>query len=171
MNYFFSFNKMKYFKEKKPDGCILCLICNKSKEVENLTVFQNKLITISVNLYPYNPGHLLVFPNRHIVDIRELNVHEEIELNKMTKNALTVLDKVFSPAAYNIGYNMGLDAGGSIDHLHKHIIPRYPREVGIAELIGGKKILVESPYESAEKLKKEFSSFQHQDSASKENSN
>ena len=166
MNYFFSFNKMKYFKEQKPEGCILCLIHSKSKEVENLTIFQNTLITISVNLYPYNPGHLLIFPNRHIVDIRELTEEEDLELNKMTKKALTLLDKVFNPSAYNIGYNMGLEAGGSIDHLHKHIIPRYPREVGIAELIGGKKILVESPYDTAVKLKKEFNSSQHQDSAS-----
>jgi ATP adenylyltransferase len=170
MNYFFSFNKMKYFKEKKPEGCILCLIHKDSEEVENLTVFQNKTITISVNLYPYNPGHMLIFPNRHITDIRELNEQEEQELNKMTKTALTILDKVFSPSAYNIGYNMGLEAGGSIEHLHRHIIPRYPREVGIAELIGGKKILVESPYDSAEKLRKEFSFFQHPGSVSEENS-
>lgn len=169
MDYFFSFNKMKYFKEKKPDGCILCLIHENSNEVENLTVFQNKVMTITVNLYPYNPGHLLVFPNRHITDIRELTEQEEHELNRMTKNALTVLDRVFSPSAYNIGFNMGLEAGGSIDHLHRHIIPRYPREVGIAELIGGKKILVESPYESSKKLKRVFRSFQHQDSVSEEN--
>jgi len=169
MDYFFSFNKMKYFKEKKPDGCILCLIHENSNEVENLTVYRDSLITISVNLYPYNPGHLLIFPNRHILDIRELDDREESHLRKMTKICLTVLDNVFSPAAYNIGYNMGLEAGGSINHLHKHIIPRYPREIGIAELIGGKKILVESPYETATKLKKEFSSFLHQDSAAEEN--
>lgn len=162
---------MKYFKEKKPEGCILCLIRHKSVQVENLTVFQNEVLTISVNLYPYNPGHLLIFPNRHITDIRQLNEDEESELGRMTKIALTVLDKVFSPSAYNIGYNMGLEAGGSIEHLHQHIIPRYPREVGIAELIGGKKILVESPYESTEKLKSEFNSFLHPDSALEENSN
>lgn len=164
MDYFFSFNKMKYFKEKKPDGCILCLIQKDSVAVENLTVFQNRLLTISVNLYPYNPGHILLFPNRHVVDIRELSEEEEREIQKFTKKALTILDTLFSPSAYNIGYNMGLEAGGSIEHLHQHIIPRYPREVGIAELIGGKKILVESPYDSAEKIKREFSSFLHQDS-------
>lgn len=161
MDYFFSFNKMKYFKEKKPDSCILCLIQNDSAEVENLTVFQNRILTISVNLYPYNPGHLLLFPNRHLVDIRELTDDEEREMHRLTKTSLTILDKLFSPSAYNIGYNMGLEAGGSIEHLHQHIIPRYPREIGIAELIGGKKILVESPYDSADKLKKEFSSFLH----------
>jgi ATP adenylyltransferase len=115
MNYFFSFNKMKYFKEKKPDDCILCLISRNSDEVENLTVYQDSLISICVNLYPYNPGHLLVFPNRHITDIRDLSDEEEYQLNHKTKTALTVLDKVFSPSAYNIGYNMGLEAGGSIN--------------------------------------------------------
>lgn len=166
MDYFFSFGKMKYFKEKKPEGCILCLIRSGSEEVENLTVFQNELVTVSVNLYPYNPGHLLVFPNRHIRDLRELTAEEESELNRVTRMALSVLDKLFSPSAYNVGYNMGLEAGGSIDHLHQHIIPRYPREIGIAELIGGKKILVESPYETAEKLSEAFSLFPFPDSAS-----
>lgn len=164
MDYFFNFNKMKYFKETKPERCILCLIHEKSDLVENLTIYENQLLTISVNLYPYNPGHILIFPNRHVVDIRELTKNEENEIIKMTKITLNILDRIFAPAAYNIGYNMGLEAGGSIDHLHKHIIPRYPREVGIAELIGGKKVLVESPYDSAEKLKIEFNSFLLQDS-------
>lgn len=168
MDYFFSFNKMKYFKEKKPAGCILCLIHNGSENVEDLTVYRTALVTVSVNLYPYNPGHLLIFPNRHIQDIRDLTAQEEMELNSVTKQALNIIDKLLSPSAYNIGYNMGLDAGGSIDHLHKHIIPRYPREIGIAELIGGKKILVESPYDTAARLSEAFSSFPSLNSASEE---
>jgi len=159
MDYFFSFNKMKYFREKKPDGCILCLIHEGSQEVEDLTVYRSKLVSVSVNLYPYNPGHLLIFPNRHIHDIRELTKEEEAEVNRVTNFTLNILDSLFSPTAYNIGYNMGLDAGGSINHLHKHIIPRYPREIGIAELIGGKKILVENPYDTAAKLSKAFKAF------------
>lgn len=168
MDYFFSFNKMKYFKEKKPDGCILCLIRQGSEEVENLTVYQNELVTVSVNLYPYNPGHLLIFPNRHIQDLRDLSPEEEKAVSEVTKQTLTILDEVFSPSAYNVGYNMGLEAGGSIDHLHCHIIPRYPREIGIAELIGGRKILVESPYDTAEKLAAAFNFSPSRDSVSKE---
>lgn len=159
MDYFFSFNKMKYFREKKPEGCILCLIREGSSQVENLTVYSDSLVSVSVNLYPYNPGHLLVFPNRHIRDIRELTEDEEKAINMTIKKALSVLDRAFHPSAYNVGYNMGLEAGGSIDHLHCHIIPRYPREIGIAELIGGKKVLVESPYDTAAKLTEAFSSF------------
>ncbi|MBN2659118.1 MAG: HIT domain-containing protein [Spirochaetales bacterium] len=164
MDYFFSFNKMKYFREKKPDGCILCLIHEGSAAVEDLTVFRSELVSVTVNLYPYNPGHLLVFPNRHITDMRQLTSAEEEEISRITKYSLNILDKLFAPTGYNIGYNMGLDAGGSIDHLHRHIIPRYPREIGIAELIGGKKILVESPYDTADKLRAAFISFPSQDS-------
>ncbi|MBB6479105.1 HIT family protein [Spirochaeta isovalerica] len=158
---------MKYFREKKPDGCILCLIYEGSKEVEDLTVYRSGLVSVTVNLYPYNPGHLLVFPNRHIQDVREMSEQEEREMSRVTKLTLDVLDDLFSPTAYNIGFNMGLEAGGSIDHLHQHIIPRYPREIGIAELIGGKKILVESPYDTAVKLTEAFNSFPSQDSVSK----
>lgn len=165
MEYFFSFNKMKYFKEKKPEGCILCLIHGGSKDVENLTIYSDELVTLSVNLYPYNPGHLLAFPNRHVRDIRDLTEKEEQALNRAIKRALSALDRTFSPSAYNIGYNMGLEAGGSIDHLHCHIIPRYPREIGIAELVGGKKVLVESPYDTAKKLIETFNSSPSEGSA------
>jgi ATP adenylyltransferase len=66
---------------------------------------------------------------------------------------LDILDRSYSPQGYNIGYNMGHPAGASIDHLHMHIIPRYPRETGIADLIAGKRVLVEDPRESTRRLR------------------
>jgi ATP adenylyltransferase len=63
------------------------------------------------------------------------------------------MDSMYHPAGYNIGFNMGLAAGASIEHLHLHVIPRYPREVGIADLVAGKRVLVESPMESARRIR------------------
>ncbi|MFV3255000.1 HIT domain-containing protein, partial [Klebsiella pneumoniae] len=71
---------------------------------------------------------------------------------------LDVLDSLYKPAGYNIGYNMGLAAGGSIEHLHMHIIPRYNNEIGIAELLGGKKVLVQNPLETRDIRLKAFGS-------------
>ncbi len=152
-DYFLNFEKIKYLKEKKPKGCILCLIRDGSDKIVDLSIYRDELFIISVNLYPYNPGHLLIFPLRHIEDIREYTEEEEQRLNQLTKYSLELLDRLYSPEGYNIGYNMGLTAGASIRHLHLHVIPRYPRETGIADLIAGKRVLVEDPRETAKKLK------------------
>ena len=151
--YFFNFEKLAYLKTPKPKGCILCLISENSNEVQNLTVWENEQFIVTVNLYPYNPGHLLIAPRRHITDIRALTPNEEQHLHTLQRRFLTILDKVYSPSAYNIGFNMGLSAGASIEHLHLHIIPRYPRETGIADLIAGKRVLVESPIETMNRIK------------------
>lgn len=151
--YFFNFDKLSYVQGEKPDGCILCHIKNKNPEVVNLTVFRNEYFIVVVNLYPYNPGHLLIFPLRHITDIREYNEKEEKYFLHLKKKFLYILDNLYNPSGYNIGYNMGLASGASIEHLHCHIIPRYPREIGIADLIAGKKVLVESPFDTKERIK------------------
>ncbi len=151
--YFFNFEKMAYLKAPKPEGCILCLISEKSEAVQNLTVWENEKFIVTVNLYPYNPGHLLIAPKRHITDIRALTPDEEEQLHALQRRFLSILDTVYSPSAYNIGFNMGLSAGASIEHLHLHIIPRYPRETGIADLIAGKRVLVESPLDTMKRIK------------------
>ncbi len=145
MSYFFNFDKMKYVRGPRPSGCILCLIRDKSSEVVDLTVYSDELFTVSVNLYPYNPGHVMIFPNRHLVDIRELTPAEDQRLSDLTRRFLNVLESTHSPAGFNIGYNMGSSAGASIDHLHLHVIPRYPKEIGIADLVAGKRVLIEDP--------------------------
>jgi len=156
MDYFFNFEKIAYLKGKRPEGCILCLIRDGSKDVERLVVTETETFIVSLNLYPYNPGHIIIFPKRHVVDIRELSASERGELDLLLDRSLSALDKTHSPSAYNIGYNMGLVAGASIDHLHLHVIPRYPREIGIVELIAGARVLVENPRDSMERIKTAF---------------
>jgi len=87
-----------------------------------------------------------------VEDIRELTTEEELRLTSLQRWLLGILDRACSPHAYNIGYNMGASAGASIGHLHLHIIPRYPRETGIADLIAGRRVLVEDPRETARRL-------------------
>lgn len=156
-HYFFNFNKLDYIKGKKPSDCILCLIRDRDARIVDLSIYRDRYFLVTVNLYPYNPGHLLIFPARHIEDIRELTSKEEHRLCKLNNVMLDVLDRSYSPHGYNIGYNMGLVAGASIKHLHLHIIPRYPGETGIADLIGGKRVLVEDPKTTVERLKESIS--------------
>lgn len=151
--YFFSFGKYAYVKGPRPSGCLLCLIRDRDPSVVDLSVYRDPLFIAAVNLYPYNPGHLLVFPARHLVDLRELTPEEEHRLTRLTRYLLDICDRTVRPAGYNLGYNMGQTAGASIDHLHLHIIPRFPNETGMADLIAGKRVLVEEPPATAQRLR------------------
>lgn len=153
MDYFFNFEKIAYLKGERPPGCILCLVNEGAEGVVDLTVYREKLFAVTVNLYPYNPGHVMVFPTRHVEDIRELTADEELALLRVQRGILDVLQQTHGPAGFNIGFNMGLVAGASISHLHLHIIPRYPRELGIADLIAGRRVLVEEPSVTAERIR------------------
>jgi len=140
-------------KGERPPGCILCLIRDHDPSVVDLSVHRDPLFIAAVNLYPYNPGHLLVFPARHLTDLRDLDPAEEGHLARLTRYLLDSLDRLNPAGGYNLGYNMGRAAGASIDHLHLHIIPRFPNELGIADLLAGKRVLVESPLETARRLR------------------
>jgi ATP adenylyltransferase len=154
LEYFFNFEKMAYVKGKRPDGCILCLIRDGSDEVVDLTVYSDDLFVATVNLYPYNPGHIMVFPRRHLVDVREYDRREDSRLAELTRVFLDVLETTHSPSGFNVGYNMGFSAGASIGHIHLHIIPRYPRETGISDLVGGRRVLIEHPYDTRDRVRK-----------------
>jgi len=153
MDYFLNFAKGDYVHGNRPDGCILCKLVKGDAEVTDLKIFCSENFGVTVNLYPFNPGHLLIFTLRHTEDLRGLSEQEQTELWQLRCYLLDMLDSVYRPYAYNLGVNMGLAAGASISHLHEHIIPRYPNEIGIPELMGGKRVLVEDPRKTCERLK------------------
>ena len=153
MDYFFNFEKIAYLKENKRSGCVLCRLRDRDPEITDTIVYRGGDTAVSLNLYPYNPGHCLIFPLRHVEDIRQLAADERRSLDSTLDKLLGSLDALYNPAGYNIGFNMGLEAGASIEHIHLHVIPRYPHELGIAELLGGKRVLVEDLAKSMERLK------------------
>ncbi|MCX7919703.1 MAG: HIT domain-containing protein [bacterium] len=149
--------KRKYIHERKRlQGCILCGILNNAPDVVNLTIYKSKLFSVSLNLYPYNPGHVMLFPNRHIVDPRELTIKEVNELYKIQNLTMDVLEEIYNPRGFTIGFNVREASGASIEHLHLHIVPRYYNELGFLDIIGGSKIIVEDPNETKQKLTDAF---------------
>ena len=154
-------NKMPYAKGKNRPNvpCILCAIVEKNDEVERLEVYRTERFTISLNLYPYSPGHLLIFPNRHIVDVRELHQEEVQELHELQCLCFEVLTHAYQPRGFNVGYNMGDASGASIAHYHLHIVPRYPRELGFMDVIGGARIIIEDPNARKRNSSKYFRNF------------
>ena len=151
--------KLGYVKGGKPDvECILCAIRDRNEKVVSLEVTRSELTMVSLNLYPYNPGHLLIFPLRHLTDPRELRQDEVLEIHDCQKLFMDVLDEVYQPSGFNLGYNIGPHSGASIEHIHCHLIPRYRSEIGLLEMVSeGARVLVEDPRVTLERLKEAFS--------------
>ena len=97
---------------------------------------------IGVQDHPYNPGHLMVLPYRHVAGLEELTEEESGELMAMTQQAIRVIRRVSSPHAFNVGINLGGAAGGSLaDHLHQHLVPRWGGDANFITVVGGTKTL------------------------------
>lgn len=150
-------SKVDYVRGKRPTvNCILCAIINHDKRVVDSGVFRTALMTVALNLYPYNPGHLMIFPNRHIENIEDFTRDELIGMHRLTVLAIKILQKLYQPQGFNIGYNLGESSGASIRHLHRHIVPRYRNELGFVDILSGSKIFVEDPNIALAKLKQSF---------------
>lgn len=157
-DYLFNTEKIKYVKGEKPKvTCILCAIRDRDPEVRNLEIFRSGQFIISVNLYPFNPGHLMIFPARHIEDFSGFSDDEALELHHLQVKTLEILKEEFSPCGFNIGYNLGTASGASIAHVHTHIVPRYDNEIGFIDVLGGARVIVVDPVEVKERLEKRFS--------------
>lgn len=165
MNYFFNFDKLDYVRTvRKEGGCRLCNVTAGTGDDPDLLVHADELMAVTVNLFPYNPGHLMIFPVRHVEDIRGLNREEETAMADVTRGCLNLLDAAYGPAGFNVGYNLGTASGASIPHIHRHVIPRFPGELGMADIIAGKRVLVEGPRQTRDRLRgiladQPFSSF------------
>ena len=153
-------SKGEYVKGKRPAvECILCSIMQNAPEVINLEVVRSKNFIVAVNLYPYNPGHLMIFPNRHIEEVEKLSLSEVEELHKLTIISLKVLRNLYNPHGFNVGYNLGKGSGASIKHLHLHIVPRYENELSFIDVLSGSKIIVEEPKDTMQRLKVEYKKY------------
>jgi ATP adenylyltransferase len=157
----FNTNKLKYAMKKKPvDKCILCSIVNQLEKVDSLEIYRTDKFVISVNLYPFNTGHLMIFPIRHIEHIEDLTESEALQLHKLTILAVKILKSEYKPHGFNIGYNLENAAGASIRHIHQHIVPRYENETGFLDVLSGTKVVIIDPVEVRNHLTCKFKEFE-----------
>jgi ATP adenylyltransferase len=137
-------HRMAYIKgEHQPesDECPFDRIPRLTDE-EGLIVARGVLVYAVLNLYPYNSGHLMIVPYRHLADYTELDDKETAELADFTKRALTALRTATGAQGFNIGINLGGVAGAGIAaHLHQHIVPRWGGDSNFMPVIGGTKVL------------------------------
>jgi ATP adenylyltransferase len=126
---------------EKPAGCPFCIAPTLADE-ENLVVARGEHVYALLNLYPYNPGHLLVCPYRHVADYTDLTEDETAGLAAFTRKAMRVIRHTSSPHGFNIGMNQGSVAGAGIAaHLHQHVVPRWGGDANFMPVIGRTKVL------------------------------
>lgn len=120
---------------------------------DGLIVARGAEVFCILNLYPYNPGHMMVIPYRQVASYEDLTDTETAEFADFTKKAVRVLRRVSHPDAVNIGMNLGKASGGSVpDHLHQHIVPRWQGDANFMTVLDGTKVLVQALSETRELL-------------------
>jgi ATP adenylyltransferase len=132
--------------------CPFCEIPKKSDEVA-LIVYRGALNYAVLNLYPYNPGHLLICTYRHVADLTELSESERNEMAELAATAMRVLRQVSNAAGFNLGINQGAVSGAGVAaHIHQHVIPRWSGDANFMPLIGQTKVLPKLLSESRDEI-------------------
>jgi len=140
------------------DGCIFCEACASSRPApDDLVLIRGELAYVILNLYPYNNGHLMVVPNRHVGTLRAMTREELDELMRFTRHAEMALAEAYKPQGINVGINLGRPAGaGVVDHLHVHLVPRWTGDTNFMSVVGNVRVLPEELHETARRLRPIF---------------
>ncbi|MDR1490034.1 MAG: HIT domain-containing protein [Desulfovibrio sp.] len=118
--------RIDYILGPKADSCVLCLPERRDEDDERLVLYRGKWNFVIINKYPYNNGHIMIAPNRHVMDITLLSPEEASEMMDLLRSCTAILQKHFSPQGLNIGLNLGEAAGAGIrEHMHFHLVPRW----------------------------------------------
>lgn len=145
--------RIKYLQEKMK-GCLFCKVSLKNNDKKNFLVKRGKLSFSILNIYPYNNGHVMIAPYRHIADLNRLNQEELLDLMNNLKEIKTILDKILKPQGYNIGINIGRVAGaGFPGHIHIHIVPRWNGDTNFMPVTAKTKVLSQSLQELYKRIK------------------
>jgi ATP adenylyltransferase len=137
-------------------GCIFC-DAHAHPERDALIVLRGRVTFVILNLYPYNSGHLMVVPHRHVPTLAAATSEEQAELMRFTRFSEMALTEVYTPQGLNIGVNLGRAAGaGVVDHLHVHLVPRWNGDTNFMSVIGETRVLPEDLGETAKRLRPVF---------------
>jgi ATP adenylyltransferase len=125
-------------------GCIFCNRLAADNDAESLIVYRGPNAFIIMNLYPYNTGHVMIVPNRHIAELEALTEAELTEMGGLAPLATHALRWVLHPAGFNLGMNIGALAGAGVaDHLHQHVVPRWQGDANFMPIIAGTVVVPE----------------------------
>ncbi len=151
-------HRLKYVRRLlKPKDCVFCQAGKNWKDPQSLVLFKSPRLMVLINKYPYNSGHLLLAPRRHLAEYDRLGDKDLWGLHILMKHSIKILKKNYKPQGFNMGMNLGQVAGAGIPkHLHYHLIPRWGGDTNFFPLIAETKLVVETGEQSYNRLKPHF---------------
>ena len=157
--------RLQYVTRTEPEaGCIFCLPPDASdpsptdgESRRSLIVFEGTACYVILNLYPYNNGHLMIVPYRHVASFGALSAEELSESGVLIQRAEAALTEAYRPHGFNVGVNLGKAAGaGVLEHLHVHVVPRWNGDTNFMSVVGSMRVLPEDLGSSASRLRPIF---------------
>jgi ATP adenylyltransferase len=149
--------RVEYIKGEHPKGCVFCDKPKQNNDEENMILYRGKLNFVIMNLYPYNPGHIMVVPYRHLNKLESLTPEERNEHYELVARVVGVLREATKTENYNIGMNLGRVAGAGIDdHIHTHIVPRWNGDNNFMAVLADTRVISESMQDIYNRLKVKF---------------
>ena len=146
--------RMEYIVSSKDEGCIFCDKIADNDDENNHILHRGEKCYVMLNLYPYNNGHLLVSPYRHVPSPEQLEEDELTEMMLMVNRSLKVLRQAMHPNGFNMGINIGKAAGAGIEgHAHIHVVPRWQGDTNFMPALSQTRVIPELLDETYQKLK------------------
>ena len=146
-----------FILSEKEKGCVFCNQLNKKDSIKNLILYRGEKVFVVLNKFPYNPGHTMVVPYRHVGLVERLTLQESTEFFGLTQRTVVAMKKALKPNGMNLGMNLGLQAGAGIPrHLHMHIVPRWRGDNNFMPVIGGTPVMSLPLGPIYERLRKEL---------------
>jgi ATP adenylyltransferase len=149
---------MEYIESSKPKGCIFCDKPRGENDEKSYILCRGKWNFTMLNSYPYNPGHVLVAPYRHVAALGEMSDEELLEHSRMVAVSAELLKEAFCPHGFNIGVNLGKVGGAGVEgHVHTHVVPRWEGDTNFMPVTANTRVIPQALDSTYEKLAPLFS--------------
>lgn len=149
--------RIDYILGKRPEGCIFCTSAGEENDESNFILFRGQFNYIIMNIYPYNPGHLMIVPYLHTPILEGLPDDVSLDFMKSTQKALSVLREALNPDGFNLGLNLTKCGGAGIEeHVHLHVVPRWEGDTSFITVLSDVRVIPEHLRATYNKLRPHF---------------
>jgi len=150
--------RIEYILGPKPDACVFCLPETTGEDEKRLVLYRGRTAFVILNKYPYNSGHLMVTPYRHVMGLCDLTIQESHEIMDLLRTCTAIVQESLSPDGVNIGLNLGKAAGAGVrEHLHFHLVPRWDGDSSFMAVMDDIKVIPEHLRSTYATLRPHFS--------------
>jgi ATP adenylyltransferase len=152
--------RLAYVKDATKDEEAQCIFCAKPRERDdeaNLIVHRGELCFVVLNLFPYTNGHLMVAPYKHLASLADLDAETVAEMMTLAQRAIAILENVYEPQGFNVGFNQGRVAGAGVEHhIHMHVVPRWGGDTNFMPVLADTRVMPQSLAQSYAALRGSF---------------